>query len=294
MKYFVADTYKDMERVGEPFESNGKMYTEVVGTCDRCGGSGIFASHVENGHVVPHPAYGGVCLKCGGEGRVAKVVRLYTEKEYNSAQKAKERRRVKAAEATEARAKARKAKAFTTWLERNGFDTEGNTFLIYGNTYPIKDELKAQGYKFSKELKWHGPAAVEVPEDCFVDRVHWSSIFIWGEDTCNMTFTEEGYKFLEDLFTSHCLGEYLGEVGERLRNLTVVFEGASSFDGYYGETNIYRFNCNGAQLSWFTQTEKDLREGAEYILTGTVKEHKVYGNVKTTYLSRCIVKGVSN
>ena len=291
MKYFVADTYKDMERVGEPFESNGKMYTEVVGTCDRCGGSGIFASHVENGHVVPHPAYGGVCLKCGGEGKVAKVVRLYTEREYNSAQKAKERRRVKAAEAAEARAKAKRAKAFTTWLERNGFDTEGNTFLIYGNTYPIKDRLKAQGYKFSKELKWHGPAAVEVPEDCFVDQVHWSSIFTWNEGACDMVFTEEGCKFLEDLFTSHCLGEYLGEIGERLRNLTVVFEGASSFDGYYGETNIYRFSCNGAQLSWFTQTEKDLREGAKYILTGTVKEHKVYGNVKTTYLSRCIVKG---
>lgn len=291
MNYFTADSYKDMERVGEPFEKDGKLYTEVAATCDRCGGSGIFASHVENGHIVPHPAYGGVCLKCGGEGKVSKVVRLYTEKEYNSAQRAKEKRQALAAERAAAREKQRKATAYAKWLERNGFNSEGNTYIVYGNTYPIKDELKAQGYKFSKELKWHGAAAVEVPEDCYVDQVHWSSIFAWGEDTCNMTFTEEGHEFLEDLFTSHCLGEYLGEVGERLRNLTVVFEGGSSFDGYYGETNIYRFNCNGAQLSWFTQTEKDLREGAEYILTGTVKEHKVYGNVKTTYLSRCIVKG---
>ena len=56
MNYYVADTYKYMERVGEPFEKNGKPYTKVVGTCDRCGGSGVFACRVENGHIVPPSA----------------------------------------------------------------------------------------------------------------------------------------------------------------------------------------------------------------------------------------------
>ena len=290
MKYFVADTYKDMERVGEPFESNGKMYTEVVGTCDRCGGTGIYASHVENGHIVPHPAYGGVCLKCGGEGKVAKVVRLYTEAEHDRAQKAKERRQAASRERAAKREAERKAKAFSKWLQFNGFDSEGYTYLISGNTYPIKDELKASGYKFSKELKWHGPVLVEVPEDCYVDRAFWSDIFTWDEGTFLAEITEKGQSFLDEVASSHSAGDFIGEVGERLRNLAVVFEGSSSFDGIYGETNVYRFNCNGAQLVWFTGTTKDLREGAEYVLTGTVKSHKIYGNEKTTYLSRCIVR----
>lgn len=290
MNYYVADTYKNMERVGEPIKKNGKLYTVVEGTCDRCGGTGVFACRVENGHPVPHPAYGGVCLKCGGTGKITKTVRLYTEGEYRSAQKAKANRKAKAEETRQARIKERKAKAFTRWLERNGFNENEETYLIYGNTYPIKDTLKAAGYKFSQELKWHGPTAVEVPEDCYVEKIHWSDVYNWNADALDMWRTEEGNKFLEDIFSSHTLGQYVGEIGERLRNITVIFDKVITFEGQYGTAQVYRFNYEGAQLSWFTEVHKDLEEGAEYTLSGTVKEHKVYGNVKTTYLNRCIIK----
>ena len=290
MNYYVADTYKNMERIGEPIKKNGKLYTVVEGTCDRCGGTGVFACRVENGHPVPHPAYGGVCLKCGGTGKITKTVRLYTEGEYRSAQKAKVNRRAKAEETMQARIKERKAKAFTRWLERNGFNENEETYLIYGNTYPIKDKLKEAGCKFSQELKWHGPAAVDVPEDCYIEKIHWSDVYNWNADALDMWRTEEGNKFLEDIFSSHTLGQYVGEIGERLRNITVVFDKVITFEGQYGTAQVYRFNYEGTQLSWFTEVHKDLEEGAEYTLSGTVKDHKVYGNVKTTYLNRCIIK----
>lgn len=290
MNYYVADTYKNMERVGEPIKKNGKLYTVVEGACDRCGGTGVFACRVENGHPVPHPAYGGVCLKCGGTGKVTKTVRLYTEKEYESMQKAKVNRRIKKIEERKEREKERKANALPNWLKQNGFDTEGNTYLIYGNTYPIKDKLKEAGCKFSQELKWHGPAAVDVPEDCYVEKIHWSDVYSWNQDALNMWCTEKGNKFLEDIFSSHILGQYVGEIGERLRNITVTFDKVITFERQYGTTQVYRFNYKGAQLSWFTEVHKDLEEGAEYTLSGTVKEHKVYGNMKTTYLNRCIIK----
>lgn len=290
MNYYVADTYKDMERIGEPIKKNGRLYTVVEGTCDRCGGTGVFACRVKNGHPVPHPAYGGVCLKCNGEGKVRKTVRLYTEGQYRSAQKAKANRKAKTEEAMQARIKERKATAFNKWLERNGFNENEETYLIYGNTYPIKDELKARGYKFSQELKWHGPAAVEVPEDCYVEKIHWSDVYNWNADALDMWRTEEGDKFLEDIFSSHTLGQYVGEIGERLRNITVTFDKVITFEGQYGTAQVYRFNYEGAQLSWFTEVDKNLEEGKTYTLSGTVKKHGVYGNVKTTYLNRCIVK----
>lgn len=290
MNYYVADTYKNMERIGEPIKKNGRLYTVVEGTCDRCGGTGVFACRVENGHPVPHPAYGGVCLKCGGEGKIRKTVRLYTEGEYCSAQKAKANRKAKAEETIQARIKERKAKAFTRWLERNGFNENEETYLIYGNTYPIKDMLKEAGCKFSQELKWHGPAAVEVPEDCYIEKIHWSDVYNWNADALDMWRTEEGNKFLEDIFSSHTLGEYVGEIGERLRNITVTFVKMIEFTGQYGVGRVYRFNYDGCTLSWFTEVSKDLEEGATYTLSGTVKKHQVYGNEKTTQLSRCIIK----
>ena len=82
MEYFTADSYKNWERIGEPFtNSKGKLYTKVKCKCDRCH-KGVYVTRVENGVPVPHPAYGGVCLKCGGDGYLMEEVRLYTEKEY--------------------------------------------------------------------------------------------------------------------------------------------------------------------------------------------------------------------
>lgn len=287
MEYYVADTYKNMERVGEPFKKNGRMYTVVEGACDRCGGSGMYKwGAVINGSS----QYAGGCFKCGGTGKLHKEVRLYTKKEYEAAVATRERARERRAAKVTERAERLRKNALVKWLERNGFDEEGNTYIFYGNTYPIKDQLKEAGCKFSKELMWHGPAAVDVPEDCFVEKIHYSDVYNWHEEDCDMWKTEEGAKFLADVFSKHALGIYLGEIGERLRDLSVVFEKAISFDGNYGPSHSYRFSCDGAQLTWFTTKELDLEEGERYTLTGTVKKHQVYGNVKTTYLNRCIVK----
>lgn len=290
MNYYVADTYKNMKRVGEPIKKNGKLYTVVEGACDRCGGTGIFACRVENGHPVPHPAYGGVCLKCNGEGKIQKTVRLYTETQYAAAQRAKEAAKVRRTQQAVERREKAKTQRYNNWLKWNGFNEEGYTYLIFGNTYPIKDMLKAAGCKFSQELKWHGPAAVDVPEDCFVEKIHWSNVWNWNEDAGDMWRIEEGQKFLDEIFSKNSEGTYVGEVGERLRKIAVTFVGTKTFESQYGVGKVYKFDYNGAQLSWFTEVEKNLEEGAEYVLSGTVKKHTIYGNVKTTYLNRCIIK----
>ena len=95
MNYFTADTYKNWERVGEPFtNSKGKLYTKVKCKCDRCH-KGVYVTRVENGQPVAHPAYGGVCLKCKGAGYLTDEVRLYTEKEYAAMQSRNEQARAK-------------------------------------------------------------------------------------------------------------------------------------------------------------------------------------------------------
>lgn len=295
MEYYVADTYKNAKRIGEPIKKNGRLYTKIEMTCDRCGGTGVFACRVENGHPVPHPAYGGVCLKCNGEGVVRKTVRLYTEREYAAAQRAKANRKAAAEERRITAEKERKAKAFDKWLERNGFNEDGYTYLIYGNTYPIKDALKDHGCKFSRELKWHGPAAGEVPDDCYIELAHWTDIYDWDADNCVMTMSEDGEKFLNDVFSSHTLGQFVGEVGERLRALKVEFVQEYSFEGYYGRTYVYEFDYEGNTLVWMTSKYIVLDEEVEWFeLTGTVKKHEVYKDKKQTYLNRCKIKEWEN
>lgn len=284
MTYYTADSYKDFERIGEPFEKNGRLYTKVAQTCDRCGGTGVFRWTTGFG------TQSGVCFKCNGLGKISKEVRLYTEKQHAAMKTKKELEAEKRVAAMREFIAQTHKKAFDRWLEFNGFNKDGETYLIFGNTYPIKDELKATGCKFSKELKWHGPAAVEVPEDCYIEKIHWSDVYDWNEETSEMKFSKEGENFLNSVFSKNITGTFVGEIGERLRNMNAIFEHMVPYSSSYGDANIYHFNVDGAQLVWLTSVYKDLEEGETYNLSGTVKDHKVYGNVKTTYLNRCTIK----
>lgn len=282
MKYYVAESYKNMERIGEPFEKDGRMYTKVRGACDRCGGKGIYGwGAIVNGS----PQYAGTCFKCNGNGYEEKVVRLYTEKEFTAAQRAKMNRRAAAAK----RKEERKAKAYNRWLEWNGFSEDGYTYIYFGNTFPIKDELKARGCKYNGDLKWHGPELLPIPEDCHVARVHFNEVYDWDAEGCRALLTDAGALHLKDIFDVVCRGEYMGEVKERLRNLKAILVEQRKNKRYGGW--IYTFTVGYYDLIWFT--EKDLSylgENVPVILTGTVKKHDIYGGVRMTYLNRCIVK----
>ena len=93
-KYFTAPSYDAWERVGEPYELEGKVYTKIRTKCWKCGGSGIYARF-------------GECFSCNGSGYNVKNVRLYTEKERASLERA-----------TAKRAAAREAKKIEANLDR--------------------------------------------------------------------------------------------------------------------------------------------------------------------------------
>ena len=42
MEYFVTSSYKDCERIGQPYDKEGKLYTKIHIPCDRCT-NGIYA-----------------------------------------------------------------------------------------------------------------------------------------------------------------------------------------------------------------------------------------------------------
>jgi len=275
MAYIVAESYQRMEQIGEPFDRNGKKYITVKDPCPRCGGSKVmtYYAHVDNG----------ICFKCGGTGYFLKDVRVYSEKEYAAAQKAKERRAKKANE------KLHKAQA--EWAQKHGFNEQNTTFIfLSGNTYDIKDELKAEGYKYDGEIGWHGPAAYDA-EGYRQAEVKFEDMYEFAPYGYHPDFIgEDLIKEMRDAVAKEMsTSEYVGEIGERLRGLMVTFEGSRGFDGAYGYTYVYTFKYGDNILNWFTTKELDLDEGQYVSLTGTVKKHEVYRNECVTYVNRCKV-----
>jgi hypothetical protein len=290
--YFVSNTYKDWERIGSPYDKDGKLYTKVKCQCDRCV-KGVYICRVENNQPVPHPAYGGVCLKCGGTGYLTKEVRLYTAKEFETKEKAAARAKEKKAAELEAKMKAEFATKKAEWMEKNGFNAEGATYIITGDSYSIKEELKAAGWKFDSVLLWHkaDPAGYEdrVIKVSDEEIIEYSA---WGEGhfkTGAKEYIMQKMLPAEDLDLT-----FIGEVGDKLKQITVTLTKKNSFCGRFGLTNILEFRDeNKNYLVWFTSTEPKFEIGDKISLSGTIKEHKKYKEIPQTIVTRCKLSSLS-
>lgn len=277
-KFLVADTYASYEQVGEPFEKNGKPYITVKETCPRCGGQGVISHFYHVDH--------GTCFECYGAGFFKKAVRIYTEKELERMNRAKEQRREKAQAKKEAYIKKTQAE----WPQKNGFDESGNTWIfVKGDTYAVKDSLKENGYKFDKALGWHGVECLEdLPEGYEICQVGFHEVYSFEPYATYPDFI--GKEFVDQLKKDAGQGEFIGEIGERLRALDVQLMSVREYDGAFGLSYIYQFSYKGDVLIWMTTKYMEIEPNEWYVLTGTVKKHENYKGMNQTYLSRCIVK----
>jgi len=285
--YYVADSFKGYELIGDPYRNKaGKMASKARCKCDRCV-KGVYVSRIENGAPVPHPAYSGVCLACGGSGYITKEIRLYTKAEYDTMQRAKEK-------ATEKREQAMLAgadKKRNDWLEANGFDSEGYTYILVGiNSYAVKDQLKAEGWKYNSFLRWHTSETEGSEYADNVEKVHWSEFYsttAWGD----MHPLPDAQKKVDILINgekepSH--SEWVGEVGGRIKEVPVKLLGVYGFTGRYGYSQVVKFEDeSGNVFTWFTAVNIPIKVGATCKLSGTIKKHDEYKGEKTTVLTRC-------
>ena len=301
-KFFVADSYKHMNIIGEPFENEkGKKVVKVKCKCDRCGGHGIIAARVENGHIIPIPVDGGVCYKCLGSGVEEKVVRAYTEKEYNALQKAKERASEKRKEAAATKEKEAIENADKYKHEvamKLGFGEDEKAYLVYGDDiFAIKDKLKEMGARFDPTLKWFFSKKVELPEGYKLCEMNFDELYDYNPRLKWAQFKEDAKNIVTrrmiELKGPSTSEYYPGIEKERIRNITAKVDSIRGFEGMYGYTSVYTFTSGNYVFVWMTSKYMpNLAVGDTVDLTGTIKKFDEYMGVSQTHLTRCIVKKV--
>lgn len=184
------------------------------------------------------------------------------------------------------------------WLEKNGFNAEGLTYCVFGeDTFAIKDWLKEQGCKFNPFLKWHSPEPIDVPAGYGIIGFTFDEICEYSEKDGDAYFFEQAKALIERRFAEAegpSLSSYYGQIGDRLRNQTAVYRSRRGYSNNYGYTNIYTFTIGDDVLVWFSTAEiGDIEKGTPVLLSGTVKKFEEFRGVKTTHLSRCIVKPIT-
>lgn len=282
-EYRTADKYKNAEQITQPFQINGKVYTKVKIKCSHCGGSGSY-----NGF--------GECFKCHGTGYEIKDVRLYTNEEWDKIQKQKQIDALAVAHNQETVVETVK----TRWLKTNNFAINGPTYVVLGNTYPIKDKLKENGFRFSPDLLWHGPKKVEglLPSDCYYYETGVQDL-IWDEDQKTYLLST---KLREIIANSNPKkksiktdddnkdGLFVGAKGERLVKkvqLVDVKYDVKTFSATY----IFKIIEENKTIIWDTQAEIEAKVGEIFPMGFTVKcnyRETLLGDV--SYVLRCIRK----
>ena len=180
------------------------------------------------------------------------------------------------------------------WLDANGFSEDGVTYLVLGNSYPIKDELKENGFKFSPLLRWHcGNGLYELPEGCYYKVLSFYDLFTWDESSSSAFMKEGTREKIELIFNpvEECNSAYVGEIGARLRDIPVTVKNIGGFDSAYGYKWVYTFEDEeGNRYTWFTTSQQGVSIGTKVALTGTIKAHVEYKGAETTQLTRCSLK----
>jgi len=175
------------------------------------------------------------------------------------------------------------------WLEKNGFDAEGYTYILIGlDTYAIKEELKEKGYKYNSFLRWHSPSPAGYEGNVY--KMHWTEGFeasAWGD-----MYPIEGIQTKVDNLINEAKpkspSEWVGEIGKRLHDIPVTLLSMHGFEGRFGYSNVLKFVDEDQNIyTWFTSTEIGIEVGESCFLSGSVKDHSEYKGEKTTILTRC-------
>lgn len=176
---------------------------------------------------------------------------------------------------------------FKKW---NAFNDDLETFLVMGNTFSIKDELKKKGAKFSPELGWH----FDHEEPGYtLEKVTYSEVGQITQDgklILDYDKASELTKKLQEKYIEPTNSDWVGEINEK-RSFIVELVDIRSFQGTFGYTDILTFKDEEENtIVWFTGHGKGLEVGNHYYLKGTIKAHRVFREDKQTVVNRCTIE----
>lgn len=286
MSVDLAQLYKsnDKKRVYIRTDKNGtKYFADYV--CKRCGGQGGLPQWTSTGYT---------CYECGGTGVAAKPD-IY--KEYTPEYEAKlEERRAKAREKKRLERIEQVKNKLPEIYQNHGFSSDGKIFVVTGNTYEIREELKAAGAKWFSALRSWGFTedtdkylTVEISfDECYTVDME-TGYVNWNYETGN----EDLIKFKMPKEEGKPESEFIGAVGDKFSQVVTFvryFEyERNSYSGWGKElARIYKFvDDSGNVLIWNTNSWKNLQEGTKYTIKAKVKEHNTYQGEKQTILTRC-------
>lgn len=181
----------------------------------------------------------------------------------------------------------------TDWLEKEGFNSNGCTYVYYGaDSYSIKDQLKAAGFRFNRDLLWHTADADNAFKDkCF--EVHYTTVLQLMNYGRGFYF-ETTEKKIKDKIASYnpkpeSNSKFIEPVNGKI-DVEAECIDHKVINSMYGLSNLFVFKAGEDIISWFTSSNPSIEVGDKGELVGCFKKHETYNGINTTYITRARLK----
>lgn len=176
-----------------------------------------------------------------------------------------------------------------TLKEVLGFD-KGYITIFKGDTYSELEWFQNSIARYHRLFGWYIVSTEEIPALPFgieAIQLNWDNIAV---DDNQLKSDSEIGEVLNNLRFDPSPSEYVGNIGDKLSLILKVIK-VIPVESYYGVSNLHIMEDEETQnvFVWNTST-RALELDRTYSVTGTVKAHKLYKNIKQTVLTRCKVK----
>lgn len=87
--------------------------------------------------------------------------------------------------------------------------------------------------------------------------------------------------------------EYVGKIGEKIKNVLVTIQKIVPCESYYGTSFLMLMNDeSGNVFKWYSSRRQYIEDGDKAILSGRIKDHSEYRGVKQTVVTRCSMRAI--
>lgn len=165
----------------------------------------------------------------------------------------------------------------------------GYIWIFTGNTYDNKEWFKEHDCRYTKHWGWgwssenEAPKEEELPEGIKMIKLPWEVIGTGDK----LNSDEQIAAAMEFVLYEPGTSEYIYEVGAKITALNLVVTKNVPLESYYGLSHMHIMEDEAGNVYVWTTQAKDWEEGSEHCISGTVKDHRTYHNVKQTVLTRC-------
>lgn len=166
--------------------------------------------------------------------------------------------------------------------------TNGYITIFKGDVDAHENWFRESIARYAKWWGWYIISTDAIPEDLPLDiepiQLKWELV---GNDNGTLKMEKEVQKAVESLLYAAGDSEFVGKIGERIEvELTVVK--ALKLENDFGGSVMHLMEDNNRNVFVWITSAKSWAEGSVKRVRGTIKDHRIYKNIKQNILTRCI------